>query len=257
MAHANEAVEELTSPSIDPEEIEKFSAMADEWWDPDGKFKPLHKINPLRLNYIRDTLTRHFGLDADADQPLKGLRLLDIGCGGGLLSEPLARLGAEVVGVDAAIRNVKTAKAHAEKTGVKVDFRHGTIELLAESGEKPFDTVLNMEVVEHVSDPAQFLKTSASVVKPGGLMLVSTINRTSKAFVMAIFGAEYVLGWLPKGTHQFDKLVKPEEIEAALAPEGYEVGEPVGVSFNPLSDEWRLSGDTSVNYMTVVTAPKK
>jgi len=255
MAHSSEPVLQLKSASIDPEEVGKFSAMADEWWDPDGKFKPLHKINPLRLTFIRERLTGHFGLDDAADRPLAGLRLLDIGCGGGLLSEPLARLGAEVVGVDASERNVKTAKAHADRAGIAVDYRHGTAELLLEADEPRFDAVLNMEVVEHVADPAAFLQTSAALLKPGGLMVVSTINRTSKAFVLAILGAEYVLGWLPKGTHQFDKLVKPSEIEAALAPLGFEIGAPIGVSFNPLSDEWRLSDDASVNYMSVVAAP--
>lgn len=256
MAHAKDDVKELKSASIDPEEVEKFTAMADEWWDPDGKFKPLHKINPLRLTFIREELCAHFGLDERNERPLEGLRLLDIGCGGGLLSEPLARLGAQVVGVDAGEKNVKTAKTHADRSGIAVDYRHGTIELLAESDEKPFDAVLNMEVVEHVAHPETFLKTSASVLKPGGMMIVSTINRTSKAFVFAILGAEYVLKWLPKGTHQFEKLVKPDEIEAALRPLGCETRPPIGVSFNPVSDEWRLSDDASVNYMMVVTAPQ-
>ncbi len=255
MAHTVEPVQELKSASIDPAEVEKFSAMADEWWDPDGKFKPLHKINPLRLTFIRRMICAQFGREDKCERPLAGLRLLDIGCGGGLLSEPLARLGAEVVGVDAGVKNVKTAKAHADRNGIAIDYRHGTVELLAEADEEKFDAVLNMEVVEHVADPDEFLITCASLVKPDGLMIVSTINRTSKAFLLAIVGAEYVLGWLPKGTHQFDKLVKPEEIRDALEPLGFECQEPVGVRYSPLGDEWSLSRDASVNYMMVTLAP--
>lgn len=255
MAHSAEPVQELKSASIDPAEVEKFSAMADEWWDPDGKFKPLHKINPLRLTFIRRMICTQFGREDGGGRPLAGLRLLDIGCGGGLLSEPLARLGADVVGVDAAEKNVKTAKAHADRNGIAIDYRHGTVELLAEAGEEKFDAVLNMEVVEHVADPDEFLSCCASLVKPGGLMIVSTINRTSKAFLLAIVGAEYVLGWLPRGTHQFGKLVKPEEIRDALKPLGFECQEPVGVRYTPLADEWSLSRDASVNYMMVTLAP--
>lgn len=255
MAHTAEPVQELKSASIDPAEVEKFARMADEWWDPDGKFKPLHKINPLRLTFIRRMICARFGRQNEGGQPLAGLRLLDIGCGGGLLSEPLARLGAEIVGVDAVEKNVKTAKAHADRNGVAIDYRHGTVELLAEAGEEKFDAVLNMEVVEHVADPDEFLSTCASLVKPGGLMIVSTINRTSRAFLLAIVGAEYVLGWLPRGTHQFDKLVKPEEIRRALEPLGFECQEPVGVRYAPLGDEWSLSRDASVNYMMVTLAP--
>jgi len=255
MAHSAEIVEELTSPSIDPAEVDKFTAMADEWWDPTGKFAPLHKINPLRLAFLRDEICARFGRDPSAERPLDGLRLLDIGCGGGLLSEPLARLGAEMTGLDAAEKNVKIAKAHAEESGVSVDYRHGTVELMVEAGEPKFDAVLNMEVVEHVADPAQFLRDSASLLKPGGLMTVSTINRTVKAFALAIVGAEYVLGWLPKGTHQFEKLVRPDEIKRALEPEGYRVNPPIGVSYNPIADRWTLSDDASVNYMMTVEAP--
>lgn len=242
-------------PSIDPDEVAKFTAMADEWWDPKGKFKPLHKFNPVRLGFIRDTIDSHFGLDPKARRPFEGLRILDIGCGGGLVSEPMTRLGAQVTGVDASEANIKTAMTHAEQGGLDIDFRVGTVEGLIESGEPAFDVVLNLEVVEHVADPARFLKDCASLVKPGGLMIVATLNRTTKAFALAIVGAEYVLGWLPRGTHEFDKFLRPQEIETPLRAAGLEVDPPQGVSFNPILDQWRLSDDTKVNYMMVATRP--
>jgi len=238
------------SVSIDPGEIDKFSAMAAEWWDPSGKFKPLHKFNPTRLRFIRDEVARHFGRDVTADRPFEGLRLLDIGCGGGLLSEPMTRLGAQVTGVDAAEKNIKTAMVHAEEQGLSIDYRAGTAEALVDQGER-FDVILNMEVVEHVADPQAFLADCARLLKPGGLMIVATINRTMKAYALAIVGAEYVLGWLPRGTHQYEKLVKPIEIRDALKPMGVLVHPPVGVSFHPLADEWRLSSDSAVNFMVV------
>ncbi len=235
--------------------MEKFSALAAEWWDPKGKFRPLHKFNPIRLGFIRETVSEHFGLDAGSRAPFEGLRLLDIGCGGGLLSEPMARLGAQVTGVDAAAGNIKTAMTHAKEAGVAVDYRHGTAELLVDAGEPAFDVVLNMEVVEHVADVDAFMTACASLVKPGGLMIVATINRTPKAFTMAIFGAEYVMRWLPRGTHQYNKLVKPGEARAPLETSGLSVGEPIGVSFNPIAWDWRLSNDASVNYMLVAKRP--
>lgn len=244
------------TPSIDPDEVAKFSAMAAEWWDPKGKFKPLHKFNPVRLGFIRDTLVEHFGLDGLKRKPLKGLRLLDIGCGGGLAAEPMARLGASVTGVDASEANIKTAMTHAEETGIEVDYRAGTAEALIEAGEAPFDVVLNLEVVEHVADPAQFLKDTAALVKPGGLMICATLNRTPKAFALAIVGAEYVLGWLPRGTHEFSKFLTPEEVSAPLKAAGLEPDAPQGVSFNPLADQWKLSSDTKVNYMVVARRPE-
>lgn len=244
-----------TRPSIDPSEVAKFTAMAAEWWDPKGKFKPLHKFNPVRLGFIRDTVEAHFRLDPAAKRPFEGLRFLDIGCGGGLVSEPMARLGASVTAVDASEANIKTAMTHAEQSGLSIDFRAGTVEELIEAGEAPFDVVLNLEVVEHVADPAQFLKDCAGLVKPGGLMIVATLNRTAKAWALAIVGAEYVLGWLPKGTHEFEKFLRPDEIEAPLKAAGLQVDAPQGVSFNPLSDQWRLSGDTKVNYMMVSHRP--
>ena len=249
MAHA-EAPETLSRPSIDPEEIEKFSRIAAEWWDPESKFKPLHKFNPSRLRYIRDAVIEHFGREP-GEQPLKGLKLLDIGCGGGLIAEPMARLGADVTAVDAAEANIKTATVHAEEQGLEIDYRHGTAEQLLEDGEEQFDVVLNLEVVEHVAEPNQFLKDCAKLLKPGGIMVVGTINRTSKAFVFAIFGAEWVMGWLPKGTHRFDKLVKPSEVRAALSAEGLTVREPDGASYNPLQDSFEITPDASVNYLMV------
>ena len=244
------------TPSIDPDEVAKFSAMAAEWWDPKGKFKPLHKFNPTRLAFIRDTVCEHFDRDPSERRPLEGLRLLDIGCGGGLVSEPMSRLGAQVTGIDASEANIKTAMTHAEQSGVKVDYRAGTAEGLLEAGEKPFDVVLNLEVVEHVADAAQFLKDTASLVAPGGVMIVATINRTPKAWALAIFGAEYVLRWLPRGTHEFDKLVKPSEVEDALSTAGLVTDSPTGVGYNPLADRWSISSDTQVNYMVVGRRPK-
>jgi 2-polyprenyl-6-hydroxyphenyl methylase / 3-demethylubiquinone-9 3-methyltransferase len=241
------------SPTIDPGEVEKFARMAAEWWDPRGKFRPLHKFNPTRLAFIRDRVCARFGRDPGARRPLEGLRLLDIGCGGGLLSEPMARLGAQVVGVDATLPNVKTAKAHAAQSGLAIDYRVGAAEGLLAAGEAPFDVVLNMEVVEHVADVALFLSTTAKLVAPGGLMVVATINRTPKALALAIIGAERVLRWLPAGTHEYERLVRPGEIRAALAGEpGISVEGPIGVSYNPLMDSWSLSSDAGVNYMMVV-----
>jgi 2-polyprenyl-6-hydroxyphenyl methylase/3-demethylubiquinone-9 3-methyltransferase len=255
-AAANTASSSPKSPSIDPSEVAKFTAMAAEWWDPKGKFKPLHKFNPVRLGFIRDVVETHFGLDFDAKRPFEGLRFLDIGCGGGLVSEPMARLGASVTAVDASEANIKTAMTHAEQGGLEIDFRAGTVEELIEANEAPFDVVLNLEVVEHVADPDQFLRDCASLVKPGGLMIVATLNRTAKAFALAIVGAEYVLGWLPKGTHEFEKFLRPGEIEAPLKRAGLNVDAPQGVSFNPIADQWRLSGDTKVNYLMVAHRPK-
>lgn len=244
-----------TRPSIDPEEVEKFSRMAADWWDPNGKFRPLHRFNPVRLGFIRETAERQFGLSGGARRPLDGLKLLDIGCGGGLVSEPMARLGACVTGVDASEANIKTALTHAQGGGLEIDYRAGTAEQLIEAGEGPFDIVLNLEVVEHVADPARFLADTARLVAPGGMIVVATINRTAKAFALAIIGAEYVLRWLPRGTHQFDKLVTPHEVSDALESAGLFAHDAQGVSFSPLTESWRLSKDTKVNYMVVGTRP--
>ncbi len=241
------------TPSIDASEIAKFTAMASDWWDPRGKFRPLHKFNPVRLGFIRDTLVAHFARDATARRPLDGLRLLDIGCGGGLVSEPMARLGAQVTGVDAGEANIKAATVHAGAAGLAIDYRIGTAEGLLAAGEAPFDVVLNLEVVEHVADPAAFLTDCAALVAPGGVMIVATINRTAKAFALAIVGAEYVLGWLPRGTHDFGKFLTPAEIATALDAAGLETRPPQGVSYTPLGDAWSLSNDEKVNYMMVAT----
>ncbi|WP_193174747.1 bifunctional 2-polyprenyl-6-hydroxyphenol methylase/3-demethylubiquinol 3-O-methyltransferase UbiG [Oricola nitratireducens] len=241
--------------TIDAGEVDRFSRMAADWWNPTGKFKPLHRFNPVRLRYIRDTVIEHFGLDAATPKPFAGLRFLDIGCGGGLLSEPMARLGAQVVGADASETNIEIAKLHAAQSGLDIDYRATTSEALEAEGEN-FDVVLNMEVVEHVADVDLYMKSCAAMVRPGGLMFVATINRTLKAYGMAIIGAEHILRWLPKGTHQYEKLVTPRELEAALAGTGVDIVRRSGVSFNPLADEWRLSRDMDVNYMVVATRPR-
>ncbi len=240
--------------TVDPEEIAKFSAMAAEWWDPKGKFKPLHKFNPVRLAFIRDQVCTHFNRDPNGRQPLEGLALLDIGCGGGLLAEPMTRLGATVVGVDAAEKNIMTARVHAEEQGLAIDYRAGEVEDLT-AEDLQFDVILNMEVVEHVADVSAFLGACATLMKPGGLMIIATINRTAKAYALAIVGAEYILGWLPKGTHSYDKLVQPLEIHDALTPHGIRIQAPIGVSYNPLLDQWKTSRDTDVNYMVVCDKP--
>lgn len=240
--------------TIDQGEVERFSALAAEWWNPQGKFRPLHKFNPVRLTYIRDHVAEHFGRDPKSAQPLDGLRVLDIGCGGGLLSEPMARMGAKVLGADASQTNVEVAAIHAEQSGVPVNYEAVTAEDLAARGER-FDVVLNMEVVEHVADVDLFLRSCADMVKPGGLMFVATINRTMKAMALAIVGAEYVLRWLPRGTHQYEKLVRPDEIETPLSAAGMRIIDRTGVFYNPLQDRWNLSRDMDVNYMMLAERP--
>lgn len=243
------------APSVDPAEIAKFQAMAADWWSPTGKFAPLHKFNPVRLGFLREQALAHFGREDTGRQPLAGLRILDVGCGGGLVSEPLARLGAHVTGVDAGLANIKAAMVHAEAHDVSVDYRVGTIEGLIAAGGEKFDLVLALEVVEHVPDAARFLADCAAMLRPGGLMAVATINRTAKAFALAIVGAEHVLRWLPPGTHEWSKFVTPEEARAALVGAGLEVEDAVGVSFNPLTDRWTLGRDAAVNYMMLARRP--
>jgi 2-polyprenyl-6-hydroxyphenyl methylase/3-demethylubiquinone-9 3-methyltransferase len=239
--------------SVDPAEIEKFRAMAADWWSATGKFAPLHKFNPVRLGFIRDRAVAHFALDDASRTPLSELRILDVGCGGGLVSEPLARLGATVTGIDAGDANIKSALVHAEAGGLSLDYRVGTVEGLIAAGTAPYDIVLSLEVVEHVADPARFLADCASLLRPGGLMIVATLNRTAKAFALAIVGAEHLLHWLPVGTHDWSKFVTPEEARSALVGAGLDVEPALGVSFSPLTDRWSISGDTAVNYMLVAT----
>jgi len=240
--------------TVDAGEVERFSALAAEWWDPLGKMGVLHKFNPVRLGYIKAAACGHFGRDGKRLDALTGLRILDIGCGGGLLSEPLARLGAAVVGADPAEANIAAARLHAAEAGVSVDYRATTAEELADAGER-FELVLAMEVVEHVADVSLFIKRCAEMLKPGGLMLAATLNRTLKSFALAIVGAEYVLRWLPRGTHRWDKFVTPNELEAALARHGLSVTDEVGVIYDLIADRWQISTDTDVNYMVSAERP--
>lgn len=234
--------------TIDDDEVARFSAMADEWWDPTGKFRPLHKFNPIRLGYIRDRLCAHFGRDPRSLTPLDGLTLLDVGCGGGLISEPLARMGATVTGIDASERNIGTARAHAARSDLEIDYRCTTAEDLMAAGET-YDIVLSLEVVEHVADVDLFLDSCTALVRDGGAMVLATLNRTPKAFMFGIVGAEYVMRWLPRGTHDWRKFVRPSELCRSLRRNGVDVSDISGLSFNPLTDEWRVSGDVSVNYI--------
>jgi 2-polyprenyl-6-hydroxyphenyl methylase/3-demethylubiquinone-9 3-methyltransferase len=241
--------------TVNDAEVAKFSAMAEEWWNPQGKFKPIHKFNPVRLSYIRENAIRHFGKDGHVRQPLAGLKILDIGCGGGLLSEPLARLGATVTGIDAAERNIAIARLHAEQSGLEIDYRAQTAEALAATGAT-FDIVLNMEVIEHVDDVPLFAQSCAALVKPGGLMVVATINRTARAYALAIFAAENVLRWLPRGTHDWNRFLTPDEVKALLKRNGLRIVDETGVVYNPLRDLWRQAPDMGVNYMLLAEKPK-
>jgi 2-polyprenyl-6-hydroxyphenyl methylase/3-demethylubiquinone-9 3-methyltransferase len=236
--------------TVDQGELDKFAAMAEEWWDPAGKFRPLHKFNPVRLSYIREKTCAHFGRDVRAPDALSGLRVLDIGCGGGLLSEPMARMGATVVGADASPVNIDIARLHAAQSGLAIDYRATTAEALADAGER-FDVILTMEVVEHVADVPLFVSACCAMVEDGGLMFAATINRTAKARLLAIFMAENVLKWLPKGTHDFDKLVKPQELTDPMQQAEMTIVDQTGVFYNPLLDRWALSRDMDVNYMVL------
>lgn len=245
----------MPETTIDAAEVEKFGAMAEEWWNPDGKFRPIHKFNPVRLSFIREHAIRHFGKDGGARRPLEGLSVLDIGCGGGLLSEPLARLGASVTGIDAAERNIAIARLHAEQSGLAIDYKATTAEALAATGAG-FDIVLNMEVIEHVADVPLFAQSCAALVGPGGLMAVATINRTARAYALAIFAAENILRWLPRGTHDWNKFLTPEEVTALLTRNGLRVVDETGVVYNPLRDRWHQAPDMGVNYMLLAEKPK-
>lgn len=241
------------SPSIDAAEIARFERLAAEWWDPNGKMKPLHRFNPTRVSYLRALAARHFGT-ADSQHPLAGLSLVDIGCGGGLLSEPMAEAGARVTGLDPGQANIAVAQLHAAKSGLAIDYRPQTVEALAASGER-FDIVLAMEVVEHVADVDAFVQACCHLVRPGGLLVMATLNRTLKSFALAIVGAEYILRWLPKGTHQWEKFITPAELEAAIGRHALSIIDRRGTVYHPLADHWRLSDDMDVNYMLAATRP--
>ncbi|MEO1918735.1 MAG: bifunctional 2-polyprenyl-6-hydroxyphenol methylase/3-demethylubiquinol 3-O-methyltransferase UbiG [Paracoccaceae bacterium] len=245
-----------TAVTVDPAEIAKFEAMAAEWWDPKGKFKPLHKMNPIRLKYLVQQICAEFGRDPDSLRPFEGLRLLDIGCGGGLLSEPMARLGATVIGADAAAGNIPVAQLHAEQSGLDIDYRNETAEGLAADGEQ-FDIVLNMEVVEHVADTLAYLTACRQLLKPGGLMLCSTLNRNPKSYMAAIIGAEVIMRWLPRGTHEWHKFITPDELFALISNAGLKPVDRKGFVFNPILWSWSISDqDLSVNYVTASIKPE-
>jgi 2-polyprenyl-6-hydroxyphenyl methylase / 3-demethylubiquinone-9 3-methyltransferase len=236
--------------TVDHEEVARFSRLAGQWWDPHGPMAALHKFNPVRLAYIRDRAAGHFGRDPKRLDSLAGLRILDVGCGGGILCEPLARLGASVVGADPSESNIAVARRHAAQSGLAVDYRAATAEALADAGET-FDVVLAMEVVEHVTDVGLFVERAAAMVKPGGLFFAATLNRTAKSFALAIVGAEYILRWLPRGTHQWDKFVTPNELEIAIEQNGLRITGETGVIYNLFADRWQLGRDMDVNYMVV------
>lgn len=235
------------SSTLDPEEIARFGAMADEWWSPTGKFRPLHKISPARLGFFREQICRHFGRDPNDNEALKGLSLIDIGCGGGLVAEPMARQGATVTAIDPSENNIKAASLHAEQQGVTVDYRACRAEDVVEKGET-FDVVFVLEVVEHVPSVADFTTMVSKLVSPGGIIILSTINRTAKAFALAIVGAEYILHWLPKGTHQWNRFVTPEELSEILENAGLQPRETNGLVYSPFKDQWKISSDCDVNY---------
>lgn len=241
---------QLSAPSIDPAEVAYFEGLAHRWWDPNGPFWPLHRLNELRSGYLRERLSQAFALDPEAERPLEGLSLLDIGCGGGILSESMARLGARVTGIDVAAKNLRVAGLHAGWSGLDIAYRHAAVEDLAAAGES-FDVVLNMEVVEHVEGLPGFLAACARLVRPGGLMAVATLNRTPLSFLVAILGAEYVLGWLPKGTHHYRKLVKPAEVLSGLGP-GFDLRHQTGVRVNPFNRSLHFSRFMGVNYMLLL-----
>ncbi len=241
-------------PTLDPREVARFEALAGEWWDPNGKFRPLHQQGPARLAFIRDSLVRHFGRTADTHHPLQGLAVLDIGCGGGLVSEPLARLGARVTGVDPTGESIAVARRHAQAQGLDIDYRAARAEELVAANET-FDAVVCLEVVEHVPDVAAFLQMIAALVRPGGMLVASTLNRTWKSYALAIVAAEYVLGWLPRGTHDWQRFVTPEELERHLEAAGFKGPRFSGMVYDVMRDTWRLDPDRDVNYMAAAALP--
>jgi 2-polyprenyl-6-hydroxyphenyl methylase/3-demethylubiquinone-9 3-methyltransferase len=243
-----------SSGTLDADEIDRFARLASEWWDPRGKFRALHKIGPARLKFLRDEMLRHFARGQTGMRPLDGLRVLDVGCGGGLICEPLARLGARVTGLDPAVENIEAARRHAAGQGLAIDYRAGRVEELETEGQT-FDAVVCLEVVEHVPDPGAFLESCAALVRPGGLMLLSTLNRTLKAYLLAIIGGEYVMRWLPVGTHQWDRFITPDELSRHLRAAGLEAPAFKGLLYNPLADAWSLGADTDVNYLASAARP--
>jgi 2-polyprenyl-6-hydroxyphenyl methylase/3-demethylubiquinone-9 3-methyltransferase len=241
--------------SVDPAEVERFSAIAEAWWDPHGEFAPLHRLNPTRLAFIRETALRQLGRDGRERTPFAGLRLLDVGCGGGLLCEPMARLGFQVTGVDASERNIAIARAHAEQSGLDIDYRASTVEDLLAAGEPSFDVILNMEVIEHVADPGAFLRDSARLLERGGVMILATLNRTAASLALGKVAAEYVLRWVPAGTHDWRRFLKPAEIRDFLADERFDIEGPFGVALDLRSGRWSVGTDSRVNYMMTIARP--
>jgi 2-polyprenyl-6-hydroxyphenyl methylase / 3-demethylubiquinone-9 3-methyltransferase len=239
-----------TGATVDPQEIGRFAARAEAWWDPEGSFRPLHRLNPTRLGFIRQHFVAYFGRRIDALRPFDGLRLLDIGCGGGLIAEPMCRLGFTVTGIDADAKAIGVARAHAEAVGLAIDYRVATAESIAETGQQ-FDAVLALEVIEHVVDPAVFLRCAAALLKPGGAFIGATLNRTARSFVLAILGAEYLFGWLPRGTHDWRKFVRPSEFVLGLRRNGLQPTQLAGVSYDLVRGEWSISRDIEVNYMVM------
>ena len=240
-------------PSIDPADVARFSAQAAEWWDARGPFAPLHRFNPARLAFVRDRAAARFGRDIRNREPFAGLTLLDVGCGGGLIAEPMRRLGFQVTAIDASSENIGTARVHAEQQGLEIGYRAATVEQLEAEGAGPFDVVLTLEVIEHVADPEAFVRTCARLVKPGGLLIVATLNRTLKSLALGKFAAEYVLRWVPAGTHDWNQFLKPDEIRLMLSEEPLAVSGPFGLVYDPLTDRWSQSDDAAINYMMVAT----
>jgi len=234
--------------TVDKKEIEKFSRLAKEWWDPNGKFKPIHLFNPARINFIKNKLIKKFKIDENSKEPLKEISILDIGCGGGLLCEPLKRLGANITGIDAAKNNIEVAKLHAQEMNLDIKYIHSAPENI--NLEKKFDVILNMEVVEHVADVNLFIQNCSKFIKKGGIMFVATINKNLKSYIHAIIGAEYILRWLPIGTHDWEKFLQPEELENIVCKQNFLFDETVGMKFNFLNQEWKTSSDTSINYIS-------
>ena len=232
--------------TINKKEIEKFSKIADEWWDPNGKFKPLHKFNPIRIQYIKENIIKNFNLPKN-NEPLSGINILDIGCGGGLLSEPMSRLGASVTGIDASEKNIQIAKLHSKKNKLKINYICSSPERI--NVKKKFDVILNMEIVEHVEDIELFLKSSSNLLKKNGLMFIATINKTLKSYIFAIVGAEYILRWLPIGTHEWEKFVKPEDLKKILYKNNLSLSKLDGMNFDIIKDQWKISNDLSINYI--------